>query len=110
MIPGIVALLLLVITTNLSSMAIVRERELGTLEQLNVTPLRGLELIVGKLLPYALVGLVDVALVLAVSTLWFEVPLRGSVLLLFGLTAIYLLSTSGSACSSRRFRRRSSRP
>ena len=95
MIPGIVALLLLVITTNLSSMAIVRERELGTLEQLNVTPLRGLELIVGKLLPYALVGLVDVALVLAVSTLWFEVPLRGSVLLLFGLTAIYLLRTLG---------------
>ena len=56
MIPGIVALLLLVVTTNLSSMGIVREKELGTLEQLNVTPLRRWELIVGKLLPYALVG------------------------------------------------------
>jgi drug efflux transport system permease protein len=95
MIPGIVALLLLVITTNLSSMAIVRERELGTLEQLNVTPLRGLELIVGKLLPYGLVGLIDVALVLTVATLWFQVPLRGSVLLLFALTGVYLISTLG---------------
>ena len=64
MIPGIVALLLLVITTNLSSMGIVREKELGTLEQLNVTPLRRWELIVGKLLPYGLVGMIDVCLVL----------------------------------------------
>lgn len=95
MIPGIIALLLLVVTTNLSSMAIVRERELGTLEQLNVTPLRRLELIIGKLLPYAFVGLIDVALVLAVSIGWFQVPMRGSFLLLFGMTFIYLLSTLG---------------
>ena len=61
MVPGVLALLLLVITANLSSMAIVRERELGTLEQLNVTPLGRWELILGKLLPYALVGFVDVA-------------------------------------------------
>jgi ABC-2 type transport system permease protein len=95
MIPGIVALLLLIITSNLSSMAIVRERELGTLEQLNVTPLRRLELIVGKLLPYALLGLVEVGLVLVVAVLWFEVPLRGSLLLLIGMTFVYLLSTLG---------------
>jgi len=95
MIPGVVALLLLVITTNLSSMGIVREKELGTLEQLNVTPLRRWELIVGKLLPYALVGFIDVCLVLAIALLWFEVPLRGSVWLLFGMTAIYLLTTLG---------------
>ena len=56
MIPGIVALLLLVVTTNLSAMAIVREKEVGTLEQLNVTPLARWELIVGKLLPYGLIG------------------------------------------------------
>ena len=56
MIPGILALLLLVVTTNLSSMAIVREKELGTLEQLNVTPIARWELIVGKILPYALIG------------------------------------------------------
>ena len=95
MIPGIVALLLLVVTTNLSSMAIVRERELGTLEQLNVTPLGRLELIIGKLVPYALVGLVDVALVVTLAVLWFEVPLRGSVWLLFAMTFVYLLSTLG---------------
>jgi ABC-2 type transport system permease protein len=95
MIPGIVALLLLVITTNLSSMGIVREKEVGTLEQLNVTPLRTYELIVGKLLPYGLVGLIDVVLVLSVAILWFDVPLRGSLLLLFATTLIYLLTTLG---------------
>ena len=95
MLPGILALLLLAITTNLSSMGIVREREVGTLEQLNVTPLRRWELILGKLLPYALVGMIDVCLVLSVSVLWFQVPLRGSVVLLFALTAVYLLSTLG---------------
>ncbi len=95
MIPGVFALLLLVITTNLSSMGIVREKELGTLEQLNVTPLGRSELIVGKLLPYAMIGLIDVVLVLAVSVWWFEVPLRGSVVLLFAMCAIYLLSTLG---------------
>ncbi len=95
MIPGIVALLLLVVTTNLSSMGIVREREQGTLEQLNVTPLRRWELIVGKLVPYGLIGLVDVVLVLSVSTLWFEVPMRGSVALLFGMSLVYLVTTLG---------------
>ena len=95
MIPGILALLLLVITTNLSSMGIVREKELGTLEQLNVTPLRRWELIVGKLLPYALVGMVDVVLVLALAVAWFEVPLRGSLMLLIALTVVYLISTLG---------------
>jgi ABC-2 type transport system permease protein len=95
MIPGIVALLLLIVTTNLSSMGIVRERELGTLEQLNVTPVTRSELIIGKLLPYGLIGLIDVVLVLSVAVLWFEVPLRGSVWLLFGMTLIYLLTTLG---------------
>jgi ABC-2 type transport system permease protein len=95
MVPGVVALLLLVITTNLSSMGIVREKETGTLEQLNVTPLRRWELIAGKLLPYALVGMLDVFLVIAVALLWFQIPMRGSLWLLIGLTAIYLLSTLG---------------
>jgi ABC-2 type transport system permease protein len=95
MIPGIVALLLLVITTNLSAMAIVREKELGTLEQLNVTPLARWELIAGKLLPYALVGIVDVVLVLVVALYWFEVPMRGSIALLFAMSLIYLLGTLG---------------
>jgi ABC-2 type transport system permease protein len=95
MIPGVLALLLLAITTILAAMGIVRERELGTLEQLNVTPLRRWELIVGKLLPYALVGMVDVCLVIGIAVWWFEVPLRGSVGLLFAMTALYLLSTLG---------------
>jgi ABC-2 type transport system permease protein len=95
MIPGIVALLLLVITTNLSAMAIVREKELGTLEQLSVTPLARWELIAGKLLPYAFIGMIDVVLVLVVAIAWFEVPLRGSVLLLFAMSLIYLLTTLG---------------
>lgn len=95
MVPGVVALLLLVVTTNLSSMGIVRERELGTLDQLNVTPISRAELVVGKLLPYGLVGVIDVVLVLAVATLWFEVPLRGSALLLFAMMLLFLLNTLG---------------
>jgi ABC-2 type transport system permease protein len=95
MISGILALLLLVVTTNLSSMAIVREKEFGTLEQLNVTPLARWELVVGKLLPYAVLGMVDVLLVVAVAVGWFEVPLRGSLALLLGLCLVYLLSTLG---------------
>jgi ABC-2 type transport system permease protein len=95
MIPGVLALLLLIITTNLTSMAIVREREVGTLDQLNVTPIGRWELILGKLLPYGMVGFVDVLLVLAVAVFWFEVPLRGSVPLLLGASLIYLVCTLG---------------
>jgi ABC-2 type transport system permease protein len=95
MIPGVLALVLLVITSNLASMAIVREKELGTLEQLNVTPLRRWELIVGKLLPYGLIGLVDVLLVVAVAVLWFEIPLRGSFVLLFAMSVLYVMCTLG---------------
>ena len=93
MIPGVLALVLLVVTANLASMAIVREKELGTLEQLNVTPLRRWELVTGKLLPYGVIGLVDVVLVVAVAVFWFEVPLRGSLLLLFALTVLYVICT-----------------
>jgi ABC-2 type transport system permease protein len=93
MIPGVLALVLLIVTANLAAMAIVREKELGTLEQLNVTPLRRWELIVGKLLPYGLIALVDVLLVVAVAVLWFEVPLRGSFALLFAMSLLYVLST-----------------
>ncbi len=95
MVPGVLALLLLVVTTLLSSMGIVREKEIGTLEQLNVTPLARWELVVGKLLPYGLIGMVDVFLVIAVALFWFNVPLRGSVWLLLGLTMVYLVATLG---------------
>ena len=95
MIPGILALVLLVVCTTLSSMAIVREKELGTLEQLNVTPLARWELIVGKLVPYAVLGMVDVLLVVAVAVWWFEIPLRGSFALLLVMCLIYLLTALG---------------
>jgi ABC-2 type transport system permease protein len=93
MIPGVLALLLLLVTTNLAAMGIVREKELGTLEQLNVTPLRRWELIVGKLLPYGLIGLIDVLLVTAVAVFWFDVPLRGSFGLLFAMSLVYVFCT-----------------
>jgi ABC-2 type transport system permease protein len=93
MIPGVLALLLLLVTANLAAMAIVREKELGTLEQLNVTPLRRWELIVGKLLPYGVIALIDVFLVTAVAVFWFEVPMRGSVVLLLAMSLVYVLCT-----------------
>src|SRR5687768_13566615 len=95
MLPAIFAMLLLIVTSNMSSMAIVRERENGTLEQLNVTPLGRLELILGKLLPYGAIGLIDVFIVLVVIVFWFEVPLRGSFWLLLSMSLIYLLTTLG---------------
>jgi drug efflux transport system permease protein len=93
MIPGVLALILLVVTVNLAAMAIVREKELGTLEQLNVTPLRRWELIVGKLLPYGMIALVDVLIVVLIAVLWFEVPLRGSFLLLYAMCVLFVLCT-----------------
>jgi ABC-2 type transport system permease protein len=95
MLPGIFALLLLVVTSNLSSMAVVREREIGTLEQLNVTPLGRMQLIFGKLLPYAAIGMIDAVIVLTVIVFWFHVPLRGSFWLLIAMSLVYLLTTLG---------------
>jgi ABC-2 type transport system permease protein len=74
-------------------MAIVREKELGTLEQLNVTPLRRWELIVGKLLPYGVIAMIDVVLVVAVTVGWFQVPLHGSFTLLLAMCFVYVFST-----------------
>ena len=82
MIPGVLALVLLVITTMLTSMAIVREKEMGTMEMLLVSPLRPSQIVVGKVAPYVLLGFLDVVLVLGASQLLFRVPLRGSVPLL----------------------------
>lgn len=95
MIPGVIALVLVVMTMNLTATAIVRERERGTIEQLIVTPIRPTELILGKTLPFVLIGYVQVTTVLTVGTLWFGVPLRGSLLLLLGLAGLFLLTTLG---------------
>jgi ABC-2 type transport system permease protein len=95
MVPGVLAMLLLIVTANLTSMAIVREQEVGTLDQLHVTPLGRWELILGKLVPYGLVGFIDVLLVVAIAVFWFEVPFRGSMPLLLGSSVLYLFCTLG---------------
>jgi len=95
MIPGLIGLLLYFFTTLFTSMSIVREREQGTIEQLIVTPIRPLELIVGKITPYVFVAFFDVLEVLAIGVFWFGVPIRGSLGLLLGLSALFLLTSLG---------------
>jgi len=95
MVPGVLCTILLVVTMVLTSMAIVREREIGTLEQIIVTPVRATELVAGKTIPFVLIGFVDIVLILLVAMLWFHVPLRGSLLLLFALALVFLLTTLG---------------
>ncbi|MBN1696301.1 MAG: ABC transporter permease [Spirochaetales bacterium] len=95
MVPGILAMLLMMMTMLLTSMAIVREREIGTMEQLSVTPIKPFELIIGKLTPFIIIAFVDVFLVVLVSTFIFRIPIKGNVGLLFGLSGIFLLSTLG---------------
>jgi ABC-2 type transport system permease protein len=94
-VPGIIALLIMLVTLLLTCMSVVREREIGTMEQLIVSPIRPLELILGKTIPFALIGYMDVALVTAVGVSLFEVPIRGSFLLLLAATTLYLLSSLG---------------
>jgi len=95
MVPGVLALILMIMTMMLTAMALVRERELGTMEQLLVTPLSPGHLIVGKLVPYALVGFIEFSTALAVVLFWFEVPLRGQFLVLLLLTLPFMLCTLG---------------
>jgi ABC-2 type transport system permease protein len=95
MVPGVSAMILLIITTIATSMGLAREREIGTLEQVMVTPIRPAELLLGKVLPFAIVGLFDVLLALVVGSWVFGVPIRGSIAILFLGTVIYLLSTVG---------------
>ncbi|MCU0641263.1 MAG: ABC transporter permease [Candidatus Margulisbacteria bacterium] len=95
MVPSIFAQLLLIISMMLTASSIVKEKEAGTLEMLAVTPLKPLELIMGKMLPYAILSIVDIFLVFLVSSFWFGVPLRGSLGLLFLLGAVFLLSGLG---------------
>ena len=84
--PGVIAMLVTVMTLLLTSMAVVREKEIGTMEQLIVSPLRSTELILGKLIPFAIIAFIDVIFITIVGVLWFKLPIRGSVLLLFGST------------------------
>lgn len=95
-VPGVVANIIMMTTLMLTALAIVREKEIGTMEQLMVTPIRPIELMLGKTLPFAVVGLLDVALVTSAALLIFRVPLRGSVLLLVASSALFLLTSLGA--------------
>ena len=95
-VPGVVVNIIALVTLMLTAMAIVREKESGTMEQLMVTPIRPIELMLGKTLPFAAVGLLEVLMVTGAALLIFGIPFRGSMLLLLGCAAAFLLTTLGS--------------
>jgi len=94
-VPGLIAVILFQTGASLTGLAIVRERERGTMEQLIVTPIRSWELILAKIIPYILVSFADTILILVLGTLMFGVPIRGSLIILFAMTGLYLLPTLG---------------
>lgn len=94
-IPGVVVNILAMITIMLTAMSIVREREIGTMEQLMVSPIRPVELIIGKLLPFAVIGIIDVILVTGAALIVFDTPFRGNMLFLMSGTILFLMTTLG---------------
>ncbi len=92
-VPGVIAIVVMLITLMLTSMAVVREKEIGTMEQIMVTPITPAEFILGKTVPFALIGFADVIGVTLIGVFWFGVPIRGSLLLLFVATTLYLMTT-----------------
>ncbi|MEW5874571.1 MAG: ABC transporter permease [Candidatus Zixiibacteriota bacterium] len=94
-VPGVIGTVTLLMCLLLTSLAVVREREMGTLEQLMVSPLSPGELIAGKTIPFGLIGLLDLVLVTSVALLWFGIPLQGSLFLLFGASVFFLMSALG---------------
>jgi len=94
-IPGVIAMLVTVTSILLTALAIVREKEIGTMEQLLVSPIKPIELILGKLAPFAVISFIDLTFIAGVGVMWFKIPIRGSILLLVGSTCIYLLTTLG---------------
>ena len=95
MVPGVLVMILLITTTNLTSMAIVREKEIGTLEQLLVTPIKAPELILGKLVPFIIIAFFNVCVVLVAMVVGFGIPVKGSLGLLFLLSNFFLLTSLG---------------
>jgi ABC-2 type transport system permease protein len=94
-VPGVIAILIMLTLMMMTAMAIVREREIGTMEQLMVSPIRPVELILGKTLPFALIGFFDVALITTMAVFWFVIPVRGSLVLLYAATGLFLLPVLG---------------
>ncbi len=95
MVPGIIGLLLTVITTVLMAMGIVKERELGTLEQIIVTPIKPFQLILGKIIPFVFLGFLDILIVMAVMVFWFGIGIKGDFFYLIFASFIYILSSLG---------------
>jgi ABC-2 type transport system permease protein len=95
MVPGVVALILTIVTMTMTATAIVKEKERGTIEQLVVSPLRPIELILGKALPFVLIGYLDIFVVVLAGVLWFRVPIAGSFPLLLLLSGLYIMTTLG---------------
>lgn len=95
-VPGVLVNIIALVTVMLTAMAIVREKEIGTMEQLMVTPIRPMELMLGKTLPFAAVGILEVLLITVAALLIFAIPFRGSFLLLLGCATAFLLTTLGS--------------
>lgn len=94
--PGVIVLIVTIMSLLLSAMAIVREKEIGTMEQLIVSPIRPVELIIGKIVPFGIIAIVQVTLITSIGFFWFHVPLRGSIPLLLLSTVLYLLTTLGA--------------
>ena len=94
-VPAVLAMVLMLVTMMLPSMAVVREKEIGTLEQISVTPLQPWQLILGKLVPFVVIGLLDTLLITGLARLVFGVPLNGSLVTLLALTLLYILNTLG---------------
>ncbi len=95
-VPGVMASLVAIISLMLTSMAVVREKEIGTMEQIIATPMRQVEFIIGKTIPFAVIGYIDVLIITGVGVYWFGVPMRGSLLLLLLAMTLYLMSTLGA--------------
>ncbi len=95
MVPGVLGLLLMVMTMILTSLAIVKEKEMGTLEQLIVTPIKPAQLIAGKLLPFFAIGMIDVVLVIVFTTFVFDLPVKGGFVLMIVFCSVFLLTTLG---------------
>lgn len=94
-VPGVVALIVTLVSLMLTGMAIVREKEIGTIEQIMVSPITPFEFILGKTLPFALICVGEVVLVMSVAVFWFGIPVRGSIALLFAAAGLYMLTTLG---------------
>lgn len=94
-VPGVIAAIVMLVSLLLTSMSVVREKEMGTMEQIVVTPITPLEFILGKTMPSIVLGFVNMIFVTLVSVFWFDIPVRGSIVLLFVANGFYLLTTVG---------------